>query len=87
MLCVWDRVEDALLERDLGADPCPSSVLEVRWVVAAADDHATALRITERSDSDALVPTRGEARQAEAEARQGAEQRVRELEAELQRRS
>jgi Uma2 family endonuclease len=94
MLRIWDRVEGGLLERDLQAGPCHSSVLDVRWVVAGADDHAQALRITQGSDSDALVPTRKEARQAEAEARraeaearQAAEQRVRELEAELQRRS
>jgi Uma2 family endonuclease len=94
MLRIWDRVEGGLLERDLKEGPCHSSVLDVRWVVTGADDHAQALRITQSSSSDALVPTRKEARQAEAEARragaearQAAEQRVRELEAELRRRS
>ena len=48
-------------------------------VVAAADDHATSLRITQGGDSDALVLTRKEARQA-------AERRVLELEEELRRR-
>lgn len=68
--------------------------MNLRWVVASADDHAVALRITRGADSDALVLTRKEARQAEAKAReaetkarQAAEQRVLELEAELQRRS
>lgn len=80
VLRVWDRADDRLHERDLAAGPSHSLVIDVRWVVAAADDHATALRITQGVDSDALVPTRKEARQA-------AERRVLELEAELQRRS
>ena len=80
VLRVWDRVDGALLERELEAGPwqCRSSVLDVRWVVAAADDQAIALRFTVDRDSDAFVSTRREARQA-------AEQRVRELEAELRR--
>ena len=71
--------------------------MDVRWVVAAAaaDDQPIVLRFTSSLDGDVLVPTRrrppearqaeAEARQAEAEARQAAEQRVRELEAELRR--
>lgn len=93
LLRVWDRVEGALLERDLQAGPQSSSVLDARWVVAPADDHAIALRITAARDSERWVPTRieakeaeAEARRAEAEARQAAETRVRELEAELRRR-
>jgi Uma2 family endonuclease len=101
VLRIWDRVEGTLRERDLAAGPFRSSVLDVRWVVAAADDHASALRITQSADNEALVPTRREAREAEAQARQAeaqarqaetqarqaAEQRVLELEAELRRRS
>jgi Uma2 family endonuclease len=87
MLRIWDRVEDALLERDLADGACRSSVMDARWIVATADDHDHALRVTRGTESDALVPTRKEAQQAEAEARQAAEQRVRELEAELRRRS
>lgn len=79
-------MDGALLERDLKAGPHSSSVLDARWVVAPADDHAIALRITAGRDSESLVPTRMEARQAEAQARQAAEDRVHELEAELQRR-
>lgn len=79
-LRVWDRVQGALLERDVAAAACTSSVLDLRWMVAPADDHAMALRITTTRDGDVLVPTRIEARQA-------AENRVRELEAELLRRS
>jgi hypothetical protein len=47
-------------------------------LVAAADDHPLALRITSAGSSEALVPTRLEARRA-------AEARVRELEDELRR--
>jgi hypothetical protein len=50
-------------------------------------DHSIALRITVAGDCETLVPTRLEARQAEAAARQAAEDRVRQLEAELARRS
>jgi Uma2 family endonuclease len=78
-LRVWNRLQGVLLEREPEAAP-RSSVLDVRWVVAAGDGHAMALRITDARNSDALVPTRMEARQA-------AEARVRELEAELRRRS
>lgn len=93
-LRVWDRVDEALLEREVETAPwrCRSSVINVRWVLAAADDYPIALRCAESRDSEVLVPTRREARQAEAkarqaeaEARQAAEQRVRELEAELRR--
>lgn len=94
LLRVWDRVDGALLERELDAGPCQcrSSVMDIRWVVAVADDQAIALRFTAGLDSEVLVLTRREARQAEAEAREAeaearsaAEQRVRELEAELRR--
>jgi Uma2 family endonuclease len=93
-LRVWDRVQDSLLERETDGTCCNCSVLDVTWVVAPAEDHVTALRIT-RSRTDAtFVPTREEARQAEADARraeadarQAAEARVRELEAELDRRA
>jgi Uma2 family endonuclease len=80
VLRIWDRVDDRLLERDLATGPYRSSVMDVRWLVAGADDHPIALRITQSAESDALVLTRREARQA-------AERRVLELEAELKRRS
>lgn len=93
-LRIWDRVQGALLEREIAAARCSSSALDLEWVVAAADEHAIALRITTGGGSQILVPTRkearqveAEARQAEAEARKNAEDRVRELEAELRRRS
>jgi len=94
VLRVWDRVEEALRERDIGAGHCRSSVIDARWVVAPAEEHPIALRITAGCNSEVLVPTQLEAkraeaaaRQAEAAARQAAEERVRQLEAELRRRS
>jgi Uma2 family endonuclease len=93
-LQIWDRVDGALLERDIGPGSCRSSVLDVRWVIVPADDHPVALRITSAGNGETLVPTRLEARHAEAAARhaeaaarQAAEGRVRELEEELRRRS
>jgi len=77
-LRVWNRVQGALLERDLETEPVLSSVFDVRWVVAPADGLAMALRITDARNSDVVVPTRMEARQAP-------EARVREREAELRR--
>jgi Uma2 family endonuclease len=80
-LRIWDRVEEALVERELSSGFIPSSVLDLHWVIAPAEDHQVALRIAEANRT--LVPTRLEARQAEAEARQAAEARIRELEAQL----
>lgn len=89
-LRIWDRVEGALVERELCGQHIPSSVLALHWAVAAADEHTIALRIAD--EHHALFPTRLEARKAEAEerkaeveARQIAEARVRDLEAELDR--
>ena len=87
-LRIWDRVEEALVERELSSGFIPSSVLNLHWVIAPAEDYQVALRIAEANQT--LVPTRtearqaeAEARQAEAEARQAAEARIRELEAQL----
>jgi len=79
-LRVWDRVQDSLLERDIEGVSCNSTVLDLAWVIAPAEDHASALRITRGRNDGTLVLTREEARQA-------AEVRVRELEAELARRA
>jgi Uma2 family endonuclease len=80
MLRIWDRVEGALLERELTMAAGRSSSLDVCWVVAPADEHASALRITVARDSDILVPTRLEAKEDEAAARQ-AEAAARQAEA------
>lgn len=83
-LRIWDRVGGALVERELTTARAPSAVLGIDWVVAEAENHPIALRIAE---GERLIPTRLEARKVEAEARQRAEARVRELEALLKQRS
>jgi len=95
-LRIWDRVKGALVEREHSSGFVPSSVLDLFWVMAPAESHSQALRIADASQT--LVPTRlearqaeaqarqaeAQARQAEAQARQAAEIRIHELEAELE---
>ena len=78
-LRLWDRVKGTLVERELTAECAPSRMLGLCWVVASTGQHATALRIALDADGQQLVPTQTEARQA-------AEARIAELEAELTRR-
>jgi Uma2 family endonuclease len=73
-LRIWDRVDDALIERELTTLTAPSSVLALYWVVAPAENHEVSLRIAD--EQRAIVLTRSEARKA-------AEARVLELEEEL----
>ncbi len=73
-LRIWDRVNEALIERDLSSDVIPSSVLNLHWVVAPAEGRDITLRIADANQ--VLVPTRSEARRA-------AEARIQELEAQL----
>jgi Uma2 family endonuclease len=107
-LQLWNRVDGALVEREVHGSRAPSLVQDMEWVVAPADGFELALRIATGEESRRLALTRAEARQAEAEARQAeaearqaeaearqaeaearrlAEARVRELEAELAKRS
>lgn len=88
-LRVWDRVEGRLRERAVEDLRAASLVLELTWVVAPAEGNRLALRLQQPSGQ--LVPTRVEAYQAEAKAREvevkareAAETRVRELEQLLQ---
>jgi Uma2 family endonuclease len=92
-LRIWDRVEGDLIERVVDGDSAPSAVLPLAWQLAPADKLDLALRVRDGA-SGPLVPTRIEARRAEAEARRAeaearaiAEARVAELEAELARRN
>lgn len=79
-VAVWDRVADDLVERQLDGDLAASLVLGgTWWVVAPADGYDVALRLARDPEGRDLVPTRAEAREA-------AERRVAELEAELRRR-
>lgn len=86
-LRIWDRVEGALVERETSTSPVRSLILDLHWVIAPADGVDVALRVGIGEQGSELVLTRAEARQAEAQARQRAEARVRKLEAELARRS
>ena len=92
-LRIWNRVDGALVEREVLGASAPSLILDMDWVLAPADGFELALRITTGASSKQLAMTRAEARKAEAEARKAeaearsvAELRVRELEAELARR-
>jgi Uma2 family endonuclease len=75
-LRVWQRVEEDLVEREVIGGRMPSAVLALVWVAAPAEHHDAALRI-EDPGTRSLVPTRTEAREAEARARE-AEVRARE---------
>jgi len=100
-LRIWDRVDGALVEREVHGSRAPSLVQDMDWVLAPADGFDLALRIATGEGVRQVALTRAEARQAEAEARQAeaearqaeaearriAEARVRELEAELAQRS
>jgi Uma2 family endonuclease len=102
-LRIWNRVDGALVERMVSNARAPSLIFEMHWLLAPApvEGHAIALRVAAGTDGEQLLPTRLEARAAEAEARAveaqaraaetearlAAEARIRELEAELARRS
>ncbi|MGC4088757.1 MAG: Uma2 family endonuclease [Polyangiaceae bacterium] len=85
-LRVWDRVDGALVERHVEGGRAPSLVLNLSWVVAPADGFEVALRISVQGDgqTETLVPTRQEARAAEAEARK-VEAEARKVEAEARK--
>jgi len=89
-LRIWNRVDGALVEREISDARAPSLILEMDWILAPADGFEVALRIATGESSRQPAPTRAEARRVEAEARKieaearrTAEARVRELETEL----
>jgi hypothetical protein len=82
-LRIWDRLEADLVERELTGNSAASNVLPGYWVVVADAEHGRALRLSHDDAGASLFPTPTE---AEAAARQAAEARIRELEAELARR-
>lgn len=77
LLRVWDRTSRGLLERTVDGTSTPSSCLPGHWLVQDAPGLGPALRLSHDPFGHHLYPTRDE--QAAA--------RVRELEAELQRRT
>jgi hypothetical protein len=82
-LRIWDRLETDLVERELCGNSAASNVLPGYWVVVADPEHGRALRLSQDDAGASVFPTPTE---AEAAARQAAEARIRELEAELARR-
>lgn len=80
VLRIWDRVDGALLERELEGEFIPSSVLRLYWTVAPIAELGPALRVATRPSWGHLVPTLEEARVAEAQGR-AAEARARAAEA------
>jgi hypothetical protein len=88
-LRIWDRIGDDLIERENGENRHFCRGLKLFWVVVPAGRQPVALRLARDAEGRDLVLTPEEsndrARQAEAQARQAAEQRIAELEAELRR--
>jgi Uma2 family endonuclease len=82
-LQVWHRVEHDLVQREASGESVQSNVLPGYWVVVQDAKLGPALRLSRDAESTTLFPTPTE---AEAQARQAAEARIRELEAELARR-
>ena len=83
-LRVWNRVDGALVEREVHRSGAPSLIQDMDWVLAPADGFELALRIATGEESRQLVLTRAEARKAEAEARK-AEAEARKAEAEARK--
>ena len=89
-LQVWDRIDENLLERQTGDRAQWSEVLGLWWVLVEHPEFGHALRLARDPVGQSILPTRLERTQAELDgertARELAEQRVRELEAELAKR-
>ena len=89
-LRVWDLFDGDLLERDLSEPVAQSRFLGGYWLLVPDSELGLTLRLAHDPLGHRLYPSpaehQAEAHRAEAEARQAAEQRVRELEAELARR-
>ena len=91
-LKLWDRLEGDLVEREISFGELePSDVLGLFWLVEPSPDLGLMLRLSRDSAGRERLLTEGEAYRVEAEARrveaEAAEARIRELEAELARRS
>jgi Uma2 family endonuclease len=80
-LRAWDRVREDLVERQLAGDHTVCLTLGLSWTVCPVDGQPVGLRLVDDAGRLLEVPE-----EAEATARQDAEARVRELEAELARR-
>ena len=89
-LQIWDRVDENLLEREVEGDLAVSNVLGLYWVGVEDPKWGPMLRVARDAEGQDLLPTpvehEAQAREKAEVARAAAEQRVRELEAELGRR-
>jgi Uma2 family endonuclease len=85
-LRIWDRLENDLVERAIVADRSPLVMLGLHWVVIVDSELIAVPRFAKDAAGKDLLPTREEGELAERRARQAAERRVAELEAELKRR-
>ncbi len=86
-LRIWDRLDNDLVERSIVGDRSPLVTLGLHWVVLGDAELGALLRIATDAEGRQLLPTREEAEvHVERLARQAAERRVAELEAELKRR-
>ncbi len=89
-LRIWDRLEQDLVERTVTGDTSPCITLGLTLLIAPLDTYPTCLRLARDPEGRDLVLTADELRIAAETAlrlaqheREGAEARVRELEAEL----
>lgn len=82
-------MDNDLVERMVEDDRALCQTLGLWWTVCAAAGEPVALRLAADPDGNDLLPTPEEAeakaREAEMRLRQGAEQRIAELEAELRK--
>jgi hypothetical protein len=62
---LWDRVDNVLLEREVGASPEYSEVLDRWWVTVADPDLGPVLRVARDPEGRELLPTPAEREAAE----------------------
>jgi Uma2 family endonuclease len=88
-LRVWDRIQESLAERQVAGDRAPCVLLGLHWTVCPVEGQPVGLRLVDDAGLLLEAPEEKEARgrAEEARGRAEAEARVRELEAELARRS
>jgi len=85
-LRLWDRLEGDLVEREVSPHELErSDVLDLFWLVEPAPDLRRLLRLSRDAAGRERLLSDEESHRAEAEAHRAAEERIRELEAELAR--
>lgn len=91
-LRVWDRIAGDLVEREVEGESTSCAALSLTWVVWPDPDLGAMLRLARDAEGGELLPTLAEAKETEGrmrvqetDRRKDAEQRIRELEAELRK--